>query len=390
MSDKNKDSEQNSGPAGFPRDFGWLTLRRKSGQEARRTINRSEYRIGREIGNELTLPDPVISRDHARIRCSPEGCQIEDLGSANGTYLNDERLPANEPRTLVEGDVIRVGDYTLIYHEPQPVEAEMDDEEFVLTFAEAEPSPDLPDVPQTWPLPPRSSYLKYLPSYFSKDSLMDRFLLIFESILAPIEQMIDHVPLVMDPHTMPADLLPWVASWLDLTLNENWPEERRRELIRAASELYRWRGTRQGMSHYLETYAGVVPEIDDQLEKPHTFAVTLRVPADQPVDEYLVRAIIEAEKPAHTAYELNIMVVEPEPQPEPKPAKDEKPPAAKKAPKKKAKKASKEPAKKEAEEKPAEKAEPKSKKEPEQAAEKAPPPPAEPDDDKEQDNQKDS
>ena len=176
MSDQQKDPEQNSGLAGFPRDFGWLTLRRKSGQEARRTINRSEYRIGREIGNELTLPDPVISRYHAHIRCSPEGCQIEDLGSANGTYLNEERLPPNEPRTLVEGDVMRVGDYTLIYHDPQPMEAELDDEEFVLTFAEAEPSPALPELPQTWPLPPRSSYLRYLPSYFSKGQLDGSFL----------------------------------------------------------------------------------------------------------------------------------------------------------------------------------------------------------------------
>ena len=241
---------------------------------------------------------------------------------------------------------------------------------------------------------------------------MDRFLLIFESILAPIEQMIDHVPLVLDPHTMPADLLPWVASWLDLTLNENWPEERRRALIRAASELYRWRGTRQGLSHYLETYAGVVPEIDDQLEKPHTFGVTLRVPADQPVDEFLVRAIIEAEKPAHTTYELNILVAEPPAEPEPAPAGDEKPPAAEKAPPKKkaakpaAKKASKEPAKKESKEAPADKAEPTPEKEPKKPAEKAEPapekepekpaekakeaPPAAPDDDKEQDNQKDS
>ena len=135
---------------------------------------------------------------------------------------------------------------------------------------------------------------------------MDRFLLIFESILAPLEQLVDHIPLVLDPRTMPADLLPWVASWLDLTLNENWPESRRRDLIRSASELYRWRGTHQGLCHYLEIYAGVCPDLDDILDEAHTFRVTLRVPADQTVDEELVRAIIDAEKPAHTHYELII------------------------------------------------------------------------------------
>jgi len=286
-------------------NYGWLSLRRKSGQEAKRTIARLEYRIGREIGNELVLPDPVISRTHARILCTDKGCQLEDLGSANKTYLNDEKLPPHEPRPLIEGDVIKIGEYTLVYHLPVP-EPEPEDAEFVLTFEEAAPPSKLPELPLAWPLPPRSSYLQHLPSFFARGGLMDRFLLIFESVLAPSVQLVDHIPLILDPRTMPADCLPWMASWLDLTLNENWPETRRRDLIRAASELYRWRGTRKGLCLYLKTYAGVTPELEEEVGQPHTFRVTLRVPADEPVDEGLVRAIIEAEKPAHTAYELVI------------------------------------------------------------------------------------
>lgn len=297
-------SEQGMEPAG---NLGWLALRRKSGQMTRRTLNKPIYLIGREIGNDLVLPDPAISRQHARILCTPQGCQIEDLGSRNKTYLNDQELPPHHPRPLIDGDTIKISEYTLVYHVPEPVVAlEPEEQEFVLTFAEEPPLPPIPRLPLAWPLPPRSSYLRYLPSFFSRDSLMDRFLMIFESILAPIEQNIDHLALILDPRTMPPDLLPWVASWLDLTLNENWPEARRRDLIRAASELYRWRGTRQGLTRYLEIYAGVTPELDDELEKPHTFRVALRVPPDQPVDEALVRAIIEAEKPAHADYELHI------------------------------------------------------------------------------------
>jgi phage tail-like protein len=291
------------------REFGWLSLRRKSDQRTRRTIAKPVYTIGRELGNDLVLPDQAISRRHARILGTPAGCQIEDLGSQNGTFLNEERLGSHQPRPLIPGDVVRIGEYSLVYHTPEP-KAEFapaaDDAEFVLTFAEAPPPPTLPPMPLAWPLPPRSSYLQYLPSFFAHDSLLDRFLLIFESILAPIEQIVDHVPLLLDARTMPTRLLPWVASWLDLTLNENWPESRRRDLIRAASELYRWRGTRRGLSQYLEIYAGVTPEIDDHLDAPHTFRVTLRVPDDQPVDEALVRAIIDSEKPAHTAYDLVI------------------------------------------------------------------------------------
>jgi pSer/pThr/pTyr-binding forkhead associated (FHA) protein len=52
--------------------------------------------------------DPEISRAHARISREAGGqLTIEDLGSANGTFVNDERLDA--PRALELGDVIRVG-----------------------------------------------------------------------------------------------------------------------------------------------------------------------------------------------------------------------------------------------------------------------------------------
>ncbi len=52
--------------------------------------------------------DPEISRRHARVsRGADRQLAIEDLGSANGTYVNGERIAA--PRTLEAGDVIRIG-----------------------------------------------------------------------------------------------------------------------------------------------------------------------------------------------------------------------------------------------------------------------------------------
>lgn len=52
--------------------------------------------------------DPEISRRHARVSRRADGAlEIEDLGSANGTFVNHERLTA--PRTLEPGDVIRIG-----------------------------------------------------------------------------------------------------------------------------------------------------------------------------------------------------------------------------------------------------------------------------------------
>jgi pSer/pThr/pTyr-binding forkhead associated (FHA) protein len=52
--------------------------------------------------------DPELSRRHATVTRGPGGeLTIEDLGSANGTFVNDERI--SEPRVLQPGDVVRLG-----------------------------------------------------------------------------------------------------------------------------------------------------------------------------------------------------------------------------------------------------------------------------------------
>ena len=112
-----------------------------------------------------------------------------------------------------------------------------------------------------------------------------------------------------------------------LTLDDNWSELKRRRLIGEAVELYRWRGTKRGLTRYLEIYAGVTPQIEDKPFEgmrlgsdllltpetrlgglaPHCFSVTLSLPEPDSVSESVIRRIIEAEKPAHAAYELRIL-----------------------------------------------------------------------------------
>ena len=62
--------------------------------------------IGRE-GCDIVLADPEVSRRHAAIRQHAEGIAIEDLGSTNGTYINDQRLTGQQ--TLRDGDTVRFG-----------------------------------------------------------------------------------------------------------------------------------------------------------------------------------------------------------------------------------------------------------------------------------------
>jgi hypothetical protein len=62
---------------------------------------------------EIRLEDPFASTRHARIERQGSVLTIEDLGSTNGTYLNEE--PLSGPQPLHHGDRIRIGDAELTY-----------------------------------------------------------------------------------------------------------------------------------------------------------------------------------------------------------------------------------------------------------------------------------
>ena len=68
-----------------------------------------EMTIGRAAGCQVALPDDTFaSTVHARIYGRDGAIYVEDLGSTNGTYLNDELLSGPQP--LHPGDRVRIGD----------------------------------------------------------------------------------------------------------------------------------------------------------------------------------------------------------------------------------------------------------------------------------------
>jgi|SRR5215210_2432126 len=72
--------------------------------------------IGRE-GCDVVLPDPEVSRRHAVMRVDAAGgVAIEDLGSTNGTWVNDERVDGSTP--VAAGDVVRFGN--TLWHAAAP------------------------------------------------------------------------------------------------------------------------------------------------------------------------------------------------------------------------------------------------------------------------------
>ena len=66
-----------------------------------------EYLIGRDSSCHFVIQDDLVSRTHARITVHDRGALLEDLGSANGVFLNEARL--HRPANLQVGDRILIG-----------------------------------------------------------------------------------------------------------------------------------------------------------------------------------------------------------------------------------------------------------------------------------------
>jgi hypothetical protein len=87
-------------------------------------IDSEETIIGRSAGLPITLEGANISRRHARIVRNGENFFVEDLGSSNGTYVNDRRITARAP--LVANDLLRIGPYSFRFQaEPTQTPADL-------------------------------------------------------------------------------------------------------------------------------------------------------------------------------------------------------------------------------------------------------------------------
>ena len=87
-----------------------------NGEEvARYPIEDKELIVGRSKSCEIVIGLLGLSRRHASIRRNGDGVTIADLGSQNGTWVNNERIEG--PRTLRHGDMVNFYDYTILFLE---------------------------------------------------------------------------------------------------------------------------------------------------------------------------------------------------------------------------------------------------------------------------------
>ena len=92
----------------------------------RATIGRGPFQIGRASKNELAIDQESVSRHHARITSTQSRIfTIEDLGSTNGTYVNDELV---REQRLRDGDQVRIGRSILKFMTGENVEVHYHEE----------------------------------------------------------------------------------------------------------------------------------------------------------------------------------------------------------------------------------------------------------------------
>jgi phage tail-like protein len=119
---------------------------------------------------------------------------------------------------------------------------------------------------------PRKSYLRYLPEMYQRmgqsSQFLSRFLSLFETTFVDIEDNAADLTDHMDPHEIPNDYLSWLNGWLAVDLGKHWPEEGRRELLAQAPELYKQRGTRDGLLNFIELYLDHVDVPETDWERP--------------------------------------------------------------------------------------------------------------------------
>lgn len=91
-----------------------LVVRSGPNEGARFSLTSSDSFIGRHPDSTICLDDVTVSRRHAHVERAGDAVVLRDLGSLNGTYVNQERI---EEAVLSHGDEVQIGRYRMVFFE---------------------------------------------------------------------------------------------------------------------------------------------------------------------------------------------------------------------------------------------------------------------------------
>jgi serine/threonine-protein kinase len=139
-------------------------------------LDKNIYVIGRDAERDIQLSGTKVSRSHAKLERGADGkFRITDLGSTNGSWLNDVILVANVPQVIEPGQTIRIGEHYLKIESgaalPQGYDPEMTGLQDVppqyAPPSAAPPPPSYSPPPPAYPPQPSTPYPSQPPQYAS-------------------------------------------------------------------------------------------------------------------------------------------------------------------------------------------------------------------------------
>lgn len=105
---------------------------------------------------------------------------------------------------------------------------------------------------------PSHDLLRRLPQVYSREpagaDFLRRFLALPEGQLRDLDLKATYRHLLLKAQAAPAELLPWLGSFLGLVVDRRWPESARRAILAECTWLFRYRGTVMGLQRFIELY----------------------------------------------------------------------------------------------------------------------------------------
>lgn len=152
-----------------------------------------------------------------------------------------------------------------------------------------------------------------LPRVLAQDPFLQGFLGIFEEISGSVQNRLDHLDIYLSLDSAPLSFVRWIGGWVGVQIDQSLPEDRQRNLARAAGRSLGWRGTRRGLQELLAALtAGTVRIEDDggvsgqQGASPGSRRIRVRLSQTGGVEQRALLAFIAAEVPADALIELAV------------------------------------------------------------------------------------
>lgn len=99
--------------------FGKIAIHHPNGELEEFELTKPTSSVGRQPGNDIVLPTSAVSRYHAQFDVSEGQVYLVDLGTVNGTFVNDRQVEPNGRIQMHHGDEIVIGDMQLRFIAPE-------------------------------------------------------------------------------------------------------------------------------------------------------------------------------------------------------------------------------------------------------------------------------